>query len=406
MPRTKRAKPIYERGGFALCKRPDRSNLEIVWYDHELRRERSASARTSDYEEGKLALDRRYLQSEGQRLCPTCGQQFAGEVAPLLARVIADYLVQSEGKAGYKSACERLGHVVDYLSHVGAEVTLPMVNERWVNGFRQWLLGKPVYSGKGRYLRERAVGSVEPCVMQLAAAINATPGHTAQFKPQQLKDVSASPTYRADIAGMAAMFNYCLRPKAADGGVLSRKERSQARLYRQNLLKYLRIAVATWSRPDAIYELTAAQWHREAGVVALNPARRRQTRKYRPTLPLARQLHAWFDTVEGRFVPVSTVRGAWDNMRKELGLPGGGEAGPKLIRRSMATVARRRLGEAQWVQGEMMLGHKKASTSDIYALPEPSHLGGALAVTEDIIDEIEELAPGAFTAVLPQSDSR
>ncbi|WP_226638251.1 hypothetical protein [Novosphingobium profundi] len=99
--------------------------------------------------------------------------------------------------------------------------------------------------------------------------------------------------------------------------------------------------------------------------MALNLPGRPQTRKYRPTLPRAWQLHAWFDTVEGRFVPVSTVRGAWDNMRKELGLPGRGEAGPKLIRRSMATVARRRLGEAQWVQGEMMLGHKKASTSDL-----------------------------------------
>lgn len=34
--------------------------------------------------------------------------------------------------------------------------------------------------------------------------------------------------------------------------------------------------------------------------------------------------------------------------------------------------------------------------TDIYALPDPSHLGRALAVTEAIIDEIEALAPGAF----------
>ena len=90
-------------------------------------------------------------------------------------------------------------------------------------------------------------------------------------------------------------------------------------------------------------------------------------------------------------------------MAKALGLPGERESGPKLVRRSIATIARKRLGEERWAQGEMMLGHRKASTSDIYALPDPANLGAVLAVTEAIIDEIEALAPGAFTAGLPQS---
>jgi len=38
----------------------------------------------------------------------------------------------------------------------------------------------------------------------------------------------------------------------------------------------------------------------------------------------------------------------------------------------------------------------KDSTSDLYALFEPGFLGRALAVTNDIIEEIEALAPGAF----------
>jgi hypothetical protein len=45
----------------------------------------------------------------------------------------------------------------------------------------------------------------------------------------------------------------------------------------------------------------------------------------------------------------------------------------------------------------MMLGHVKHSISDIYALPDPHNLGLALAATEAIIDEIEALAPGAFS---------
>lgn len=43
-----------------------------------------------------------------------------------------------------------------------------------------------------------------------------------------------------------------------------------------------------------------------------------------------------------------------------------------------------------------MLGHVKASVSDVYALFEPGMLGRALAVTNDIIDEIEKLTPGSF----------
>lgn len=43
-----------------------------------------------------------------------------------------------------------------------------------------------------------------------------------------------------------------------------------------------------------------------------------------------------------------------------------------------------------------MLGHRKASISDIYAIPDPANLGLALAATESIIDQIEALCPGAF----------
>jgi hypothetical protein len=46
----------------------------------------------------------------------------------------------------------------------------------------------------------------------------------------------------------------------------------------------------------------------------------------------------------------------------------------------------------------MMLGHVKASVSDIYTLPDPANLGLVLAAAEEIIDEIEALAPGAYRA--------
>lgn len=377
MPRTKRQKPLYQRGEFRLYPRPGR-NLEIVWYDAERRRERSVSAGTSDDREGRLALDRHFLIHSGHSHCPTCHRAWDMVDSPLVSSVIRDYLLLSEGKAGFKSASGRLGHVAAYLAASKPDTRVADVDERWVADFRKWLLAKPVVSPKRNFTRPRAIGAVEGCILQLAAAINATPGQTAAFRAEQPKTMARSPVYRADIKTLAAMFRFAL-----------------AEPHRINLLRYLRMAVATWARPDAIFEATPAQWHSAARVLDMNPPNRKQTKKHRPKVPVAHQFAPFLDSGDA-FLPVSLVRSSWEKMRLEVGLPSGREAGEKLVRRSVATLARKRIGEANWRQGEMMLGHVKASVSDIYALPDPANLGLALAATEGLIDEIEKLAPGAF----------
>ncbi|WP_068093097.1 hypothetical protein [Novosphingobium rosa] len=98
------------------------------------------------------------------------------------------------------------------------------------------------------------------------------------------------------------------------------------------------------------------------------------------------------------YIPVVTVHQTWDAMRQHLGLPSNSEAGMKLVRRSVSTIARLDIGEEYWVQGEIMLGHQKSTISDIYAIRDPANLGRALAATERIIDEIEKRVPGAFVA--------
>ena len=289
--------------------------------------------------------------------------------------MIADYLLLSEGKAGEKSAKGRLSHVLDYLADK-PETRCAHIDERWVAAFRKWLLARPYTKGSKTYVR--SIGSVEGCVLQLAAAINSVKGQEADFKATQMKDVSKTPWFRADVKTLAAMFRYAL-----------------AEPHRNNLLRYLRMGVATWARPDAIFEAGPAQWFAEARVLDLNPPNRKQTKKHRPKVPIARQFAPFLTSGEA-FLPVSSVRATWEKMRIELGLPLGRETGEKLIRRSVSTIARKTIGEAHWRQGEMMLGHAKASVSDIYALPDPSNLGLALAATESLIDEIEKLAPGAF----------
>lgn len=388
MPRTKRQKPLYQRGAFALYRREGRPNLEIVWYDDEKRRERSASTGTSDVGKSREALDKRYLESLGNHRCPTCGREMEGDAAPLATKAITDYLLLSQGKAGHNSAKTRLSHVVGYIASTNAMVTLPMIGQTWIDGFRAWMAGKGY-----------ALGHIEGCVLQFAAAINATKGHQAQFKANSIKEAARSPTYRATVKTIAEMFRFCIDPPAPKGRNWTEKERAMVIATRENLLRYLRAAVATWARPDAIYDLKAsAQWHPEACVLELNPHGRRQTKKFRPVIPIARQFAPWLDEAADRenYLPVSTIRHGWDSMRAHLGLPKGRQAGEKLIRRSMSTICRKRIGEANWQQGEMMLGHRKASISDIYAIPDPANLGLALAATEAVIDEIEALVPGAY----------
>ncbi|MES2339566.1 MAG: hypothetical protein V4537_15855 [Pseudomonadota bacterium] len=284
---------------------------------------------------------------------------------------------------------------IEYIASTDPTVTCPQVDLRWVNGFRKWLAEKPVVSPRGNHIRARSIGHIEGCVRQLAAAINATDGQSAKFRAEQARDVSASPRYRADVATLAAMFRFCLDPSGPK--VRSAHERDVYIAYRRNLLAYLRAAVATWARPEEIMDLGRGQWIPSAGVLDLNPPGRRQTRKYRGQIPIARQFAPFLDGMAKTYLPVTTIRATWEAMRTEIGLPvERGEAGAKLIRRSMATLARRRIGEANWRQGEIMLGHVKASTSDIYALRDPANLGLALAATESIIDDICALVPSAF----------
>ena len=207
MPRTKRTKPLYQRGPFALYPREGR-NLEIVWYDETAKRERSASAGTGDVTKGRLALDRRCLAAHDTHYCPRCGQETNGEAVPLLLSVITDYMLKSEGQAGYiRSTKPRLANVIAYVAATDPSVTVSAVNEDWVERFREWLMAMPVASG-----RDRTLGGVEGCVLQLAAAINSKKAGSAQFKARSVKELAKSPVYRASVATIAEMFRFCLYP--------------------------------------------------------------------------------------------------------------------------------------------------------------------------------------------------
>lgn len=397
MPRRATAKGIYRRGQFWLDwdRKRDGSlrspHLAIYWYDAERGRTRSATTGSGDVAEAKGALDRHYLATtEGAAICPTCGQRRVAGSGFLVLQAIQDYL--SRKQDGDKAIAHRIAHVTAYIADKGElTLTCERVNEEWIRGFRDWLAARPIVSPTG-LRRQRSLSTIENSVLQLAAAINAAhergdTNRPAQFKPIPTKTLNRSPTHRSDIKELARMFAYAIDDRFPEK--------------RGPLHRFLIASVATLGRPDAVFDISTdpkrRQWNSAARILNLNPDGRRQTKKYRATLPIAWQVALHLDASTGYFVGVSSVRSAWRSMSSELNLPGDGQSGVKLIRRSMAKLLRDRLPKEHWSEIEMFLGHAKFdSTSDIYAPFDPNYLGAARAEIERIISDIEKLSPGAF----------
>ncbi len=393
---------LYSRGPYRLewDRRKDgslrSSNLQIVWYDKAARRNRSKSTGTADIEAAEDELDRYYLKKvRGKAICPTCGQPTQDFSTHLLNDAISNYLSIKEKLDSLVSVKSRLEHVRKYLkASEQLDLACSAVDDEWIEDFRDWAIEIPVISPSGNR-RDRAPGTVEASVRQLAAVINFAfkrqdTTHPAGFKVKKPNDVSRTPTYRSSVDELARMFRYALKP-GKDSSPMSA---------RQPLLKFLQISVITWGRPDAAHDFSVSQersqWHSEFAVVDLNPKGRVQTRKYRPQVPVGERAVALIEQADGYFVGVESVKSAFSSMLDELGLPRAGETGMKLIRRSIATLVRRRIGEEHFAQVERMLGHRKSSISDLYALFDANVLGRALGATNDIIEAIEALTPGAF----------
>jgi integrase len=399
MPRAKRPKPLYQRGKYRLDPpRAGREALTITWYDPERKRERSVSTGTADVGESVKIVDRMFDESQGRTFCPTCGQPIQGIRSPLVADAIASYMRSKELLPGADVIRYRLRHVTDYLAEIGgAELRTSQIDKHWIENFRRWLLAKPVVAGSTE--RERALSTVENSVLQLAAAINYADDHGARFRPIQAKEVNRTPLYRANVDTLAAMFEYAMESEK-----------------KKNLLHFLRLSVLTLGRPDAVLEASTdpakGQWNPGARIFNLNPKNRRQTKKYRPTVPVARQGVEWLNSLpRGPIVTVNSIRKAWDTMAENIGLPGDRESGAKLIRRSMADLLRSRMRSTDWGEIEAFLGHQRFdSVSELYAPLRPDYLANARASIEQIISEIEEKVPGAFyradTAQRPNSKGK
>jgi hypothetical protein len=402
MPKSRRPKPLYQRGGFKLFPRDGR-NHEIVWYDPIIGRERGTSAGTTDVDAAKAALDREYWKrSKGLSTCPTCGQSVERgtdepkENGNLVTNIMEAYLVSVDGRESEGAIIARLAHIGRYIAVTDPAVTHDRIDEAWIKGFRKWNLAQPIVSPTG-VERQRAISTVENSVLQLAAALRHSK-ISPLFEVAQPKEVNQTPQFRADIPTIAKALRYCL---AAEDEKRSDEWRARRIGERAQLLRFLRLSIVSLARPDAAHDVSTApdrkQWNSERRILSLNPAGRRQTKKCRAIIPVARQFAPHLDEAQGPYIEVESVKKVHEKMAATIGLPGDGESGMKLWRRSMADLLRSRLPVEAWGEIEIFMGHDVFDeVTSLYAPFRPDYLRRALAEIETIIDELEALAPGAF----------
>ena len=153
----------------------------------------------------------------------------------------------------------------------------------------------------------------------------------------------------------------------------------------------LGLLYGTLARPEAALELRREFLDTERWLLAQNPPGRKQTRKYRPVVPVAEFLRGALaeapagPLVSWRGKPIASFKTAFRAIRARAGL--GQDVVAKTIRHTMATELRAAgVAEAE-IQG--MLGHKAyGGRTEVYAKYRPDYLGAAVPVIDGYIARV------------------
>ena len=162
--------------------------------------------------------------------------------------------------------------------------------------------------------------------------------------------------------------------------------------------RVLRCALLTLvfaGRPEAVRELRTDQFDERHGLLQFNAPERRQTKKFRPTVPVPPRLLTymekwaeeaeWFVHKDGKEVRVA--RKPWTKTLERAGLPA--SFTPKSLRHFMATEMRKRGVPKE--QREEWMGHRKHSTNDGYGQFSPDFLDAAKNCADIVLADLEAL---------------
>ncbi|MGE0289316.1 MAG: tyrosine-type recombinase/integrase [Bradyrhizobium sp.] len=184
---------------------------------------------------------------------------------------------------------------------------------------------------------------------------------------------------------------------------------------RENLFRYVVLALNTWARPEAILDLhVPSQVDHVAGLVKLNPQGRAQTKKVRPTIPLTQNLRGWLQLwnldypIHRDGEPLTTIKKVFKANAVEAKLP---QLTPYTLRHFMATNVRKMPGlNVTREQRQEWLGHKPQDTTSWYEHHDDEWLREARDATDAVLSRLEghlrirTLDPGTSHLPLTEAD--
>ena len=350
-----------KRGDYWLAERPDSPYWYITWYDRNSRQTRGRSTGETDYDEAAIRLHEHALARQRPRK--------AEPETVYMSVVITEYLQE---------------HAVNLASYEQAKIA------------GEYLIGSETASGF--FEGGDTVGDLTPKRQKEFIGWLAAKGHSANYIARTLAVLRAAlnRTYRA---GELKSVPYIESP-AIDNPrerILTMEE--MAALFdaatSDHLLMFLMISANTLARPEAVLDLTRFQADFGHRLLNLNPQGRKQTKKYRPVVPITATLLPWLRAVKsGHFVSyrgrrIKNIRKAFAESGRSAGIEG--RIYPYVLRHTMATELRKR-GVPPW-ELSGILGHRGegSRTTEVYAKYAPDYLGLAVKAIDAYFAELSAL---------------
>lgn len=355
---------IGQIGDYWLSKRPGSEFWQRTWFDKRTRQTRRSSLGTSDLSKAQIALAEWVVANS--RMTKQSPQSVP------LEQVLVGYWHRKGKNLGSKQVTE-IG--LAYWSEFFAGNTVAEVTAARQRDFVTWLEGRrdPPYA-QGYIKRILTIGK---------AALNDA------YREQELESVpyilpgedTKKKKYVMTVADSAALW-------------------LASELPHERMM--LALMYGTMARPEAALGLYKSFADLGRGLLDQNPPGRKQTRKYRPIVPVCGFLRPWLESapdgplVQWRGKSIESFKTAWRAMRSRAWLPK--ETTVKTIRHTMATELRAHGVPEAEIQG--MLGHKAFSgRTEDYAQYRPDYLSQAVTVIDGYMERVSaEIQSASGTA--------
>lgn len=344
---------IGQIGDYWLSQRPGSKQWCRTWYDAATRQTKRASLGTDDLPAAQIALAEWFVKYA------KLGKQ-AAEVVPL-----EQVLVRYWHRTGSVLASRGMTEIaLAYWSEFFAGAVVTEVDRSQQAEFVDWLRTKRTPPLSDGYIR-RIMGV----------------GKSALNEAHQHGEISSVP------------FIALTNDSEPRDRVLSLDEScalwSAAELMHERMM--LAILYGALARPEAALDVRREQYDKDRRLLAQNPPGRKQTKKYRPVVPVCDFLAPWIESVEkGHLVtwrgkPIASFKTAWRALRRRAGL--GQEVVAKTIRHTMATELRAAGVPEAEIQG--FLGHRAyGGKTEVYAKYRPDYLGQAVAAIDGYMTRV------------------